>query len=438
MKFSRWLAAALLLTCSLLFMSCFSSDEVKIGVIVPDKGSLAEYGYQIKSGIEVAMEEITANTKLQKKYTLVWKNEDESNPQAIEAAFLELVEKDKVTAVIGPASSAGTLRLSALANKHRVLLISPAASSPEINTDGGDYVYRNYPSDTLEAQTLSNAVFQGMRLQKVLMVRAENTYSEGITYEMLKFGRQNSRVIPTRVVKFSSDSSKVDWKATVDDIVSMQPHGLFLAAYTDQLIPLIREIKTRPELAHVYLFTGSAFAAPKAVEELGSEALEGMIVTYYPWDPHDGTNPAVAEFGKKFTASKHVPPSVYAATGYDALKIAVETIDGVNHLVPDTLKEYMNKTNFVGLLGETDFNKSGSVTRIPAVYRMVAGVPQLLKPEDLQAIKETILTDERYDISSLLVETPAADGTAPAAPADGAAPAAPVEGAAPAEAAPAP
>lgn len=405
MKLMRWSELALLIVCAFALSSCFNSSNVKIGVIAPEKGSLSEYGYQIRSGIGLAYNEIKANAKLQNKYELVFENEDETNLADVQASFMRLKEQG-VRAIIGPASSAATLELVALAEKHKIVLLSPACSSPVIDEEARRFVYRNYPSDTLEAQALSSSIFQKIRLQKVMMVRAKNTFSEGMTYELLKFARQNSRSIPDRVVKFDHDPSKVDWKAVVDDIVTAQPHALFLAAYTDGLIPLIGEIRSRPELDKVFLFSCSAFVLSDAVESLGKEKLEGLMFTAYPWEPNSPTDPNVQNFNKKFTEVFHTQPGIFAATGYDALNILVNTFENADDGLPDDLTEYMNKTNFSGLLGETDFNKTGSITRIPKLYRIVNGGREEVSEEVFQVLKETVLTDSFYNIATEEVPAP--------------------------------
>lgn len=400
MKLMRWSEAALILTCAFALTSCLDTSNVKIGVIIPEKGSLAEYGYQIRSGIQMAYKETQANTELTKNYELIFENENENDVDGIRSSFLRLKEQG-VSAIIGPASSAGTLELVDLANENKIVLLSPASSSPDINTGTTDYIYRNYPSDTLEAQALANSIFQKIRLQKVLVVRAKNLFSEGISYELLKFGRQNSRHIPNRVVKFDPDPTQVDWKAVVDDIETVQPHGLFLAAYTDELIPLIREIRSRESMSKVFLFTCSAFVLPDAIEELGKELVEGMMFTAYPWDPNDPSNTRVQEFTKKFTEEYHTMPGIFAATGYDAVNVLVETFENANQTIPDELKDYMNKTNFDGILGETDFNKSGNVTRIPRLYRIVNGMTEEVSSDQYQEMRETVLTDEFFDLTGL-------------------------------------
>jgi ABC-type branched-subunit amino acid transport system substrate-binding protein len=252
-------------------------------------------------------------------------------------------------------------------------------------------VYRNYPSDTLEAQALSTTIFQRCRMQKVLMVRARNTFSEGITYELLRFARQNSKSIPNRVVKFDPDPEQVDWVQIVDDIVEVNPEGIFMAAYTDELVPLIREIRARPELERLYMFTCSAFVLNDVIKELGKELVEGIMFTGYPWDPAKN-DPNIQAFTKKFTENYHTKPGIFAATGYDALYILVNSIDSVNHLITDEFTDHLNKTAFQGILGETDFNKSGNVTRIPQVYHVVNGVKTPLSAEEMDKIKTDILT----------------------------------------------
>ena len=97
-----------------LFLSgCGQNSEVKIGVIIPQEGSLGDYGFQIISGIELAEESIKKDKKLKKKYTIIYENES-ADPNKVDVAlesFGRLKEKG-VTAVIGAASSSATLALA--------------------------------------------------------------------------------------------------------------------------------------------------------------------------------------------------------------------------------------------------------------------------------------------------------------------------------------
>jgi len=398
-----WVTTAVLLLLFGAATSCFNSSDVKIGVIIPEEGSLYEYGYQIRSGIQMAFAEIQAKKQsgesgLRKNYKLIWEVENEKDIDSIRASFNRLKDQG-VTAIIGPASSAGVLALTDLANESHIVLLSPSASSPEINADAGNSVFRNYPSDTLEAQQLANLIFQKCRMQRILMVRARNTFSEGITYEMLRFGRAGSKLIPNQVVKFDADPKNVNFAEVVDQIVAEAPEGIFMAAYTDELIELIREIHSREELkklnsgAGLYMFTCSAFVPVDVIEALGKEAVEGLIFTSYPWDLHDPSNERLQAFSQKFQKDYHTVPGIFAGTGYDAVYILVQAIDSVNHNITDEVRDQMLKVTFKdGIVGETDFNKTGNITRIPRSYIMQDGVAIALLEDRIELIRRNVLT----------------------------------------------
>jgi branched-chain amino acid transport system substrate-binding protein len=400
MNGSRWkvcLSGVLLLTI-LALSSCGSGGTVKIGVIRPVEGSLSDYGFQLDNGIRLAWEDVKANKSngegeklIRRNYELIFKNEP-SDLSKIKDVFEEL-RAEGVIAIIGAASSAATLELAPLANKHKIILLSPASSSPEINTDNNDYVFRNYPSDTLEAQKLSNVIFQKCFIQKCLMVRARSAYGEGITFELLKFARQNSKKMPNEVVKFKEDIEEVDFVAVVDRIVDINPTGVFIGAYTDQIIPLLTEIRERPELEDLYIFTSSAFLPEKVIASTDEATVEGVMFTGYEWDPR-ANDPGVQEFVQKFEALSHAtPPTIYAATGYDAVWILVRAIEEADHLLADEIRgQLLSINDFNGVMGFTDFNKRGDVTRIPVMYKMTSGLKVEVTDEDTLAIKNNVLS----------------------------------------------
>ena len=398
MKGLRWtVIVALLLLVGVLFTNaCGNSSVVKIGVIVPREGSsLADYGYQLESGINLALSDVEASHQLgeiKKKYILEVRNEPD-DIEKVKETFKELVDKEGVVAIIGAASSAATLALAPMANDSKIVLLSPASSSPEINQGNSDYIFRNHPSDTLEAQKLANVIFQKCVIRKCLMVRAKNAYSEGITFELLRFARQiQNDKLPNEVVKFDTDPNKVDWAAVVDRVVEIDPEGVFLGSYADGLIPLIKELRSRQELKNLYIFTSSSFLPDQAINVLGKEMVEGVMFTGYAWDPMEN-RANIQEFSKRFKEQHLAEPTIYAATGYDAMWILVKAIDGINHHIPDNLRASMNNMNFENLLlGETDFNKRGDVTRIPMIYRITDGRKVELTAEDMEQIKSDVLT----------------------------------------------
>jgi len=403
------------ITILLLFglFACSNKEELKVGIILPQEGSLEGYGFQILSGLEMAQEEINAQyeigknmsdkeykdkfgtDKVKKKIILekdFKESSDYENVQVAIDSFKALKEKG-VVAIIGPASSAGTIAITDLANESRIVVVSPSATSPEINREGGDYIFRIYPSDTLEAQKLSYVIFQECFAHNLLVVRSKDSYGEGIGLEMLRFARRQSDSIPNFVVKFDANPEVADYVAAVDKIVETNPIAVFLGAYADSLIPLIKEIKSRPELERLYIWCSSSFLPNKMLNALGPDQLSNVMFIMYPWDTK-GNNEKVVAFGRKFEdkfGGTH--PNIFAACGYEALQVISLALNDVNTDIPDLVKNAMNKVHYSGgLLKETDFDKRGDVTRIPAVYKIVEGAVVELTPDDMKVIKTDILT----------------------------------------------
>jgi branched-chain amino acid transport system substrate-binding protein len=379
---------ALSLILGLIILSCGKGSTVKIGVIVPSAGSLADYGFQINSGIELA-EKTLASKSYKNRYEIFYEHEsDDPNKTEVAIESFHRLKKKGVRAIIGAASSSATLALAPLANESRIILLSPASSSPEINRES-DFVFRNYPSDTLEAQYLSNMMFSRCKFSRVLMVRAKNAYAEGITYELLSFARKISLNLPDRVVKFESDPATVDFAAVVQQIVEIAPEAVFLGGYYDTLIPLIKEIRARAELQNLYIFTSSSFLPAKLTKALGAEMIENILFTQYTWGiANEETR---QNFVKEFEATYHTPPNIYAAAGFDALMILAHNFEKVNPRIPGEIRMQLNKEAYQGVLGETMFNKRGDVTRIPELMWMKGGVAVKVSDEDIELIKRSIL-----------------------------------------------
>jgi len=379
---------ALCLIVGLILCSCGKGSTVKIGVIVPSAGSLADYGFQINSGIELAEKKL-ASLGYKNRYEVLYEHEsDDPNKTDVAIESFQRLKKKGVRAIIGAASSSATLALAPLANESRIILLSPASSSPEINRES-DFVFRNYPSDTLEAQFLSNVIFSRCKISRVLMVRAKNAYAEGITYELLGYARKVSHSLPDRVVKFESDPASVDFAAVVQQIVDVAPEAVFLGGYYDSLIPLIKEIRTREELQKLLIFTSSSFLPAKITKALGPEMVENILFTQYTWGV--ANEEKRQEFVKDFEATYHTPPNIYAAAGFDALMILAHNFEKVNPRIPGEMRMQMNKEAYLGVLGETMFNKRGDVTRIPELMWMKGGQPVNVSDEDIELIKRSIL-----------------------------------------------
>jgi ABC-type branched-subunit amino acid transport system substrate-binding protein len=156
------------------------SFTLKIGDVLPFTGDLAAYGGNMDRAVQLAIKQETAALKklgLSKKIKVQLVDSQDGQSQAtasVEAAKKEVGEH--VNVVIGEMASSATIPMAqSVTIPNHVVLISPTSSAPEITSlkDNG-YVWRVYPSDTLQGKVLAQAALAKFGKGATINVGARN------------------------------------------------------------------------------------------------------------------------------------------------------------------------------------------------------------------------------------------------------------------------
>jgi len=153
---------------------------LKIGTVLPFTGDLAPYGGNMDKAVQLAIKLQNAALKqagLSKKIKVQLVDSQDGQSQAsasVEAAKKEVGEH--VNVIIGEMASSATIPMAqSVTVPNRVVLISPTSSAPQLTTlaDNG-YVWRAYPSDTLQGKVLATAALAKFGKGATINVGARN------------------------------------------------------------------------------------------------------------------------------------------------------------------------------------------------------------------------------------------------------------------------
>jgi ABC-type branched-subunit amino acid transport system substrate-binding protein len=153
---------------------------LKIGTVLPFTGDLAPYGGNMDKAVQLAIKLQNAALKqagLSKKIKVQLVDSQDGQSQAsasVEAAKKEVGEH--VNVIIGEMASSATIPMAqSVTIPNRVVLISPTSSAPQLTTlaDNG-YVWRAYPSDTLQGKVLATAALAKFGKGATINVGARN------------------------------------------------------------------------------------------------------------------------------------------------------------------------------------------------------------------------------------------------------------------------
>lgn len=351
---------AVLLVAALAGASCGGMSEVQIGAIISLSGSAAPYGQSIWRGIEVAVEQVnaaggvdvaSAGTRI--PLTIVQRDAG-SDPQLGLQQAQELIDMG-IPAVIGAVSSDVTLAVADLFQQSEVVLLSPSTSTPALS-DKGSYIYRNFPSDELEAVNTANHIYNVAGIHSVDVVSSQSGFGLGIKRAFI----ERFRMLGGRAMaQISFEADAADVTTHIEDLVGSEADGIYIAGYTAETARAAQAIRAAG--IELPLF-GTGATLPEELVAEGGEAVEGMVFPTQAFDP-DSDEELVRRFISGYREMHGEGFDVYAAHGYDAVLILVQAIEQEGYSGAN-ISFYMNAMNpFPGAAGETSFDEDGNAQK---------------------------------------------------------------------------
>ena len=126
-----------------------AQEPIRIGFAGALTGPAAFVGVEIKRGAEIAVDEINASGGIKGRKLLLISRDDEHNPVKTVAQYRELVEREKVVAIVGATNSASMLAVTPIVNDTlKAPVICPATDATAITENDAhkqgrdNYVFR--------------------------------------------------------------------------------------------------------------------------------------------------------------------------------------------------------------------------------------------------------------------------------------------------------
>lgn len=349
-----------------------NAGAVKIGIILPLSGSMAEYGQNGREGLTLASEELAKKGEKgdMKKIELLYQDTKDA-PQDTVNAVRRLIDVDNVHFIIGGLTSSGVLAAEPYAQQRGVLFFTPAASAPGI--PDGKFVFRNWPADDAMARKFGEVVYrQGIRTVAILHVSNDygNTNANGFAsaFETLGGSVAFRRAFP---------QGTTDFKSLVTQLAGLKGiERVLVIAYPDEYRAFFQEL-AKSAVKPSAILTYDTFYSPKLVSEIGG-ITEGVVcaVAAKPGDDYEPRKAFIEAYKKRFKTSDGSPksPGLVSDTAFDALMLvatAISKTDGTPRAVADYLLH--NVKDYPGVAGVTNFTDTGDMKGDLALYQVKGG-----------------------------------------------------------------
>lgn len=343
------LSLVILSILSLAAIACSGggSEAVKIGLLSPQTGPIAQYAPGFEDAGTIAISELNA-THTDYQFELIVGDSGCDATQAATAA--QTLIDSGVSVIVGAACSGATLGAIAVAAPAGVPMVSYASTSPAITaTDDDGYLFRVVPSDAQQAVALV-AVASAAGASNPAVLYMTNDYGAGLGGN---FSSNWSGSVCTSI-GYDPTEGSYDASTLAQSAIDGGCDSVLLMSYATDGAAIMEALSAQGFSGVIIGADGVADAAfTDAFTD--TTAVDGLIATR----PRPGEASSVKDsFEAAYAAAGGADGAIYTGETYDAINISAAAI-----MSGGEIKAALNKTgvNYVGASGTHTFDTVGDV-----------------------------------------------------------------------------
>jgi branched-chain amino acid transport system substrate-binding protein len=317
-----WLAAQLSVPC------CSAADEtqpIKIGAIFSVTGPASFLGAPESKTAKMLVDKINASGGvLGQKLELIVKDSSGSPEKAVSFAK-QLIEEDKVLAIIGPSTSGETMQIKKLCEENRMILVSCAAADAIVNPLA-KYVFKTPQKDS-QAATWIYRTMKEKGITKIAVLTGNDGFGASGKKQLEDLAKTEGIEILANEVYDKQATDLTDILTKIKGTPGVQ------AVVNWSIVPAQSIVaKNMKQLGMtIPLFQSHGFGNPKYVEQAGVAA-EGIL---FPCgrllvvDELPASHPqkqVLATYKKDYEAAYNEDVSTFGGHAYDAILIVTEAL----------------------------------------------------------------------------------------------------------------
>ena len=326
-----------------------SSGKVPLGLSAPTSGPSASFGQQAVKSVEVAVRELNAAGGLMGIPVNLIVDDDRCDPGLAATVAKRQIEKEKISAAIGPVCPPAASAAARIYAEAGVLQLLPTVPMLESMRQSSEKIFRLVVTDEQEAHALGAYLASEQKGKKVTIVY-RNAFYRREMIEDIKSALPADMKETAQFKPVLSSSGAYDQLA--DQLTRDQPDIIYLAIDNDMIVELVGKLRTRGVTG---LLIGGQRLLSQAFWSTANKAAEGI----YMIAPVD--SPASLEFRKTIDqlAQAKVVPDLVALNSYATVQTWAEAVRRAGSGDPTKVVDALRTGEFQTAIGLVAFDKQG-------------------------------------------------------------------------------
>jgi branched-chain amino acid transport system substrate-binding protein len=294
------------------------------------------------------------------------------------------VTQQRVHALFSPFGSGAAKASSSIAERYRVPMIAPTASSREVYDQGFKYLFGTFtPNETLTEPLADMVLSAAPAIKRVAIFSRNDLLPLALSAEMKKSAVKRGLEIVFDE-KFAIGS--LDFASALTQMRSADPEWVFVGGYVNDLVQVrtqMRDLGLKPQV--LTMIAGPAYeeftqALHRAAENISSAAWWHPAVRYEGVDIFGKTE----SFVQKFLATYSALPDYIEASAAAAGAILQLAARKSGSLEGPALRDALASLDAMTFYGPISFGPTGQIEKlVPPVFQIQGGRPIVLAPTSI-------------------------------------------------------
>lgn len=358
-----------------LLSACSREVTVKIGVVAPMSGALAQYGKDIANGAQVAVDELNSDHFTIKgkraRFELVVED-DKASPDEGKLAAQRLIDAE-VVAVFGHFNSGVTIAAAPLYAQAGIPQLS-VSTNPKYTRMGLKTTFRITADDIQQGATLGRLISEKLRSKALYIVDDKTLFGVGIAAEVER-AVKHRKLEPTLE---SVDGKTADYASLAQKIAATSPDVVFFGGDEAVGLPLLKALRGSGSTARFVV--ADAMCDPSTVKGAQGAANANYYCTIA------GVPPSWLSAGIGFMElykQKYGAPGAYSALSYDGIHVLAQAMQEAGSEESSAFLPVLAKGSFSGKIqGAIEFDAKGDIKDgTVVIYQSIGG--QLVEQRNL-------------------------------------------------------
>jgi branched-chain amino acid transport system substrate-binding protein len=329
----------------------FAQQPIRIGASIAVTGRDKVQGGYVREGYLLCQKHVNEKGGVLGRPIEFLIRDDASDPKIAVGLYEKLITDDKVDAVLGPYGSASTNAVADVTEKHRTLMIAPAAGTTSIWEKGRKYLIMVLsPLEGATEGTIDLAARNG--LKTIAVINVDTLPAKAVAKGALDLAKKKGLQV---VLHETYPPGTTDFSAILNKAKEAKPDLLVVNYIPAEVIAMTRQMKELDVNVKMLSATpgGGFLDYQKALANLAEFVYAGSY-----WDPslpYPGNREFVAAYQKEFNRA----PSFLSPASYAGCQLFVEAVRRAGSLDSDKLRDELLKLKTKTVFGDFAVDERG-------------------------------------------------------------------------------